>query len=219
LVNELADSDPEVYRAMKSGLDLINQEPDTPCTPEKGPSSRPDAGSLDSKNADDETKKKLVKVDVRYTRVETRSLTDEEFSILRSGLHWSPREVPLSVGNSALATLVDAEGTPLASMSITWIRVQPRTKESLSLGFFTVSLKNDSTCLFNTKAELFTKSEIVPVVNRFVWSSWVTLHEPSRGESSKITEITANLSKPYSALNFTPLDPEFALSQCRTPIP
>jgi hypothetical protein len=221
LLNRIANSDPDVYSAMKPQLDQINAM-DLSCKGSDQPTQQQDSNSSDDANAAPAQPpapatpaKPAVPFSVRYTTAETRSLTDAESAKLRSELHYEPASAPVSVGGSATTVLKDESGASLVSVTVRWINVV--RNGTIRNAKFHVTMKNASNCLFSSSAKFLIPSSPIDAqgISFATWISWVTLHEPNRGEQTDFDGI-ATLGDNYQSLVFTPDQPEVALSQCRT---
>lgn len=223
LMNRIANSDPEVYNAMKPQLDQINSM-DLSCNNDSTQPAQPSANSSDEQNdaepgepaAPDHAKPASPSFSVRYIAGETRSLTDDEFAKLRSGLYYDPLTVPISPGGSATTVLKDSSGTSLVTVTVRWVSVV--RNGSLRNGNFHITMQNNSNCLFTSSASFLIPSSPIDAqgVSFATWTSWVTLHEPLRGETTNFDGI-ATLGNDYASLVFKPDQPEYSLTQCRTP--
>jgi hypothetical protein len=222
LLNRIANSDPDVYSAMKPQLDQINAM-DLSCKGSDQPAQQQDPNSGDDPNASPAqpaapattAKPAVPTFSVRYTAEETRSLTDAESAKLRSELHYEPSSAPVSVGSSATTVLKDESGAALVSVTVRWINVV--RNGTVRNAKFHVTMKNASNCLFSSSAKFLIPSSPIDAqgISFATWISWVTLHEPNRGEQTDFDGI-ATLGDNYPSLVFKPDQPESALSQCRT---
>jgi len=233
LVNRIVKSVPEVYEAMKPQLDELNKTGDDTCT-ETGKNGTTDSNKLQNttdKSSQEPTEENAKSFDVRFTNQETRSLTDEEFDKLRKGLHYEPKVTALSLGGSATSRLKNNDGRTLATVMIEWIRAErpvKGTKKSktgaivksygVPVGYFNLTLQNASNCLYSSTASLVIPQSAIgaEAVSSITWSSWVTLHEPGRGQSTNI-QTSAPIGNDYNKLLLVPQMEDYSLSQCRTP--
>lgn len=226
LMNRIANSDPEVYNAMKPQLDQINAM-DLSCN-DSSQSAQPPGGTNSGNDQNDAApaepaapaapaKPATPTFNVRYTAGETRSLTDDEFAELRSGLHYDPQTAPISPGGSATTILKDSSGTSLVSVTVRWVSVV--RNGSLRNGNFHITMQNNSNCLFTSSATFLIPGSAIDAqgVSFATWTSWVTPHEPLRGETTNFDGI-ATLGNDYPSLVFKPDQPEYSMTQCRTPI-
>ena len=214
LMNRIANSSPEVYETLKPQLDQINGM-DLNCNDSsKDGQPAPENAGQDQNPAKNQANSP---VSVRYAPGETRMLTDEEYGELRSGLHYRPETAPVSPGGSAQSVLVDGRGTPLVTVTVTWIRTE--RNGSLWTGRFRVTMANSSGCLFTSHASLLIPGSAIDAegVNFGTWTTWVTLHEPLPGRTD-VADGIATLGNDYTALIFKPVEPEYSLTQCRTPV-
>lgn len=220
LMNRIANSDPEVYNAMKPQLDQINSM-DLSCNDSTQPAQPPstNAGNDQNDAAPSEPaappKPATPSFSVRYSAGETRSLTDDEYATLRSGLYYDPPTAPISQGGSATTVLKDSTGASLVVVTVRWVSVV--RNGSLRTGNFHITMQNNSNCLFGSSASFLIPGSPIDAqgVSFATWTSWVTLHDPLRGETTNFDGM-ATLGNDYPSLVFKPDQPEYSMTQCRT---
>jgi len=215
-VNQMANSDPDVYEAIKPSLEEMNGM-DLRCD---APASSPNArGAVPSDAAATNSPTPPAPADVRFAAGDTRMLTDDEYSQLRQGLRYDPPSAALNIGGSARSNLVDATGAILATVAVQWVRTDNASGRA-PLGRFHIMLSNRSSCLFSSDAVMALPNSPNEIwgVNSGTWLTWVTPNQPLPGQS-KTFSGSATLRSAYSAFAFRPLNPENALSQCRTAKP
>lgn len=156
-------------------------------------------------------------VDVRFRQVDSRPLTDAEMSALRNSLHWQPETAPLPRGGTARSNLMDDKGNTLGSILIRWDAPAASTtrRTGNAVQHFTVQLENSTSCAFLASAELDDGQGFV-VVGDTTWASWLTLHQPERGQTTQ-AHGSASFTQPYPSLVFKPLTAYSTLSACMTP--
>ena len=219
-VNQIANSDPDVYEAMKSSVEEMNamdlrcDAPPSKDTPSVSPAASPgpDAAATNSPIPP-------TPADVRFTSGDTRMVTDDEYALLRQGLRYDPPSAALKLGGAAQSNLVDGTGAILATVAVQWVRTDGASGPAPT-GRFRITLSNRSSCLFSSDAVMALPNSPDDVwgVNSGTWLTWVTPNEPLRGQI-KTFSGSATLRSAYTALVFEPLNPENALTQCRTAKP
>ena len=221
-MNQMANSDPDVYEALKPSLDDINAMDlrcNTSATTNSAANASPDASASQPEASTATPPAPPTPTDVRYTAGGTRMLTDDEYDQLRQGLHYDPATAVLNVGGTAASNLVDGTGAILATVAVQWIKTEG-TSGPAPLARFRGTLTNRSNCLFSSDAVMVLPNQPDDVwgVNSGTWLTWVTPNEPLPGQSKTFLG-NATLRSAYSTFVFKPLDAEHALTQCRTAKP
>ncbi len=219
LMNRMANSNPVVYEALKPELDEVNGL-DVSCAASS--SQSPDQNGNAPPRDDAAAAPKAAETgaaafDVRYSGRETRSLTDEEFAKLRSGLRYDPPTAAIAPGGSATTVLKESDGSALVTVTVRWPGVV--RNGAIITANFHVTMQNSSNCLFSSNASFLDPSSAInaQAISFAAWSGWVTLHEPSRGETTNF-DGAATLGSQYPSLVFRPDQAGYSLTQCRTPI-
>jgi hypothetical protein len=219
LLMKAAAQDPDNYQALKAAADALNIDPAS-CE-DKKPTEEPNPNEGKSTKGKESKKKEADKINVSFTNVETRPLTDAEESDLRAGLRWQPETASISEGGTAQSSLVNKDGKSLATVKVRWERAAvPKLSKSQDpapiTGLFTVTMNNDSTCVFTSSAEFDESGSSWTRVDNIKWFSWVNLHQPLPGQSS-VAQGKTDFRQSYKTLDFKPLDPGTSLRACRTP--
>lgn len=101
---------------------------------------------------------KPVNIDVRYTTVDSRPLTDAEMSTLRNSLRRQPETATLTRGETAQSNLVDDKNQVLGSVLIRWEASSQAQSQSQGRApakqSFTIQVENHTSCAFLSSAEL-----------------------------------------------------------------
>jgi hypothetical protein len=231
LVGRLTRSMPEAYQAFKPQFDEYERVSATACSPTGNASItspaapiRPDA--VAETNTPEEPRSQ-GSADVRMTQQVTRSLTDDESSTLRKGLHYSPPRATVRLNGSGRTVLQDDRGRSLAAITVQWLKTERPLLRStrpgsppaygVPIGYFRLKLENFSNCLFDSKATLVIPGSLInaEAVNLIAWNGWVALRQPDRGEA-KTFDVTATIGDEYQELILSPQRETESLSQCRT---
>ena len=158
--------------------------------------------------------------DVRFTKADSRMLSDAEMAALRDSLRWDPELVPLPPGGTAVSNLLDDQGRKLGAIRVQWIKTvapkgaHPEPAEP-PVGSFAVELENDSSCGFLAQAELDGPKESV-IVSSVELDSWIGLHQPGSGQTYRV-EGDAELPNENRKIVLKPLTVSSTLSACTTP--
>jgi len=151
-------------------------------------------------------------VDVRYfPNSDSRPLTDAEMRSLQNSLRWDPESAPLTQGGTARSNLVDDKGRTLGSVLVRWERRAPGATQAT----FTVQIQNGTSCFFHSSAELDDAQGFI-VIGGPVWAGWLTLSQPTAGET-KQAQGRAALSGNVQSLSLKPATAYSTLSGCMTP--
>lgn len=215
--DDLSDEQKESLITMNEGIiDILKcrqsmQQAQMAASSVQTPAAEPMPAAATSNSAQPSAPAAPTPVDVRFfPNSDSRPLTDAEMRDLQNSLRWDPESAPLTQGGTARSNLVDDKGRTLGSVLVRWERRAPGSTQAT----FTIQLQNGTSCFFHSSAELDDAQGFI-VVGGPVWAGWLTLNQPSAGET-KQAQGRASVNGSQS-LSLKPATAYSTLSGCMTP--